>query len=353
MVAITLQRGYTFQEGEKIEAAKLNQLGAPAVNVVGALTSAAIGTGAVNTVHLATDAVTTPKILDLNVTTGKLADGAATTVKVADDAITPPKLDPTAQFAINGESRGLMANWVNSTTVRIRCDEIILKTSGGDCVILGSVDETIDITADGAGGLDTGEPAAGWYYHWLIYNPTTSDVAGLLSTSASAPTLPSGYTYRALIGAVRRNSSNLFEQFLQRGRNVVVPWTSLFTAKTLTSATWTAWGDTAADAANTVAPPIATRLHAVLGASTAASTPPCAAIATFLPGSGMSALGAQAVVVALSDKVLYSLKAGVPVSVMLPLQTERSGSSIFEWVLYLTCTDNTANYGMAAVGYDL
>ena len=44
---------------------------------------------------------------------------------------------------------------------------------------------------------------------WVIYNGTT--VAGLLSTSASAPTLPSGYTYKARVGWVRTDgSSNLW-----------------------------------------------------------------------------------------------------------------------------------------------
>jgi hypothetical protein len=81
---------------------------------------------------------------------------------------------------------------------------------------------TVDITQSGANGLDTGSEAANtWYFIWLIYNPTTGTLAGLLSTSNSSPTMPSGYTEKRRIGAVRNDSSSNLLRFVQFGRKVL------------------------------------------------------------------------------------------------------------------------------------
>lgn len=61
-----------------------------------------------------------------------------------------------------------------------------------------------------------GEAPNTWYYIWVIYNGST--VASLLSTSATAPTMPSGYTFKALMGAVFNNSSSNLEKILKVGR---------------------------------------------------------------------------------------------------------------------------------------
>ena len=67
----------------------------------------------------------------------------------------------------------------------------------------------INSGTSGANGLDTGSLAAStWYYLYLIYNGTT--VAGLMSASSSAPTLPSGYTYSSLIGVALTDGSKNF-----------------------------------------------------------------------------------------------------------------------------------------------
>lgn len=97
---------------------------------------------------------------------------------------------------------------------------------------------TVDITASGANGLDTGAEAADtWYYLWLIFNPTTEVVAGLLSTSPTSPTMPSGYTKKRLISAVR-NVSTDFNAFLQRDNFVDANVRVLFTGIALPSASW-------------------------------------------------------------------------------------------------------------------
>lgn len=61
-----------------------------------------------------------------------------------------------------------------------------------------------------AGGLDTGARAAStWYHIYIIYNPTTLVTDALLSLSATTPTMPSGYTKKRMIGAIRTGVTNL------------------------------------------------------------------------------------------------------------------------------------------------
>jgi hypothetical protein len=81
---------------------------------------------------------------------------------------------------------------------------------------------TVDITTIGAAnGLDGGSEASDtWYYLFLIKNPATGAVAGLLSASSTSPTLPSGYTKKRLIGAVRNDGSSNFLPFIQAGKRV-------------------------------------------------------------------------------------------------------------------------------------
>lgn len=100
-------------------------------------------------------------------------------------------------------------------------DEILLKDANGNPFVAAAVAVTVDVTASGVNGLDTGAEAANtWYYLWVIYNGTT--VASLLSLSATAPTLPAGYTFKALAGVVQNNGSSNFTPFRQSDRTVWV-----------------------------------------------------------------------------------------------------------------------------------
>ncbi len=71
--------------------------------------------------------------------------------------------------------------------------------------------------------LDTGTLAGNtWYYVWIIYNPTTTTVAGLVSASSTTPTLPSGYTFCAMVGAIVTQALSPFYMLhtLQQGRQL-------------------------------------------------------------------------------------------------------------------------------------
>ena len=64
------------------------------------------------------------------------------------------------------------------------------------------------VEGDAAGGLDTGSVAADTTYHmFAIWNPTTETADFLFSTSATSPTLPSGYTKQKRIAALRTDGS--------------------------------------------------------------------------------------------------------------------------------------------------
>ena len=60
----------------------------------------------------------------------------------------------------------------------------------------------------GAGGLDTGTVANDtWYYTWLIMRSDTGVVDALFSLSSTAPTMPTNYDRKQLIGPVRRGTA--------------------------------------------------------------------------------------------------------------------------------------------------
>lgn len=137
------------------------------------------------------------------------------------------------------DANGLLSGWLNPSSIRdiardlivmnnstnptyqidIDASDIITQDSGGNNYMVSSVNLTANITVSGANGLDTGSEAGStWYYVWVIYNGTT--VASLLSTSATAPTMPSGYTYKAKVGSVRNDASSNFSVFHKRGQRV-------------------------------------------------------------------------------------------------------------------------------------
>lgn len=110
-----------------------------------------------------------------------------------------------------------------NASVTVTADEVSLENSSNAYVTMRSVSLTINSQGSGANGLDTGSLAADtWYAVYVIYNPTTVTTAGLISTSATAPTLPAGYTFKARIGWIRTDSSadKYPLGFTQKGKEV-------------------------------------------------------------------------------------------------------------------------------------
>ena len=83
----------------------------------------------------------------------------------------------------------------------ITADSVILENASGEVSKVSSVSLTLDATTTGVNALDTGSLAAEKpYYVWIISNGTTT--ASVASLSGTSPTLPSGYTYKARVGAI-------------------------------------------------------------------------------------------------------------------------------------------------------
>jgi hypothetical protein len=107
-----------------------------------------------------------------------------------------------------------------NTKLDITADQIVLQDAGGNSYTANTVSGTIDFGTTGANGLDTSTQASStWYYGYVIAKPDGT-VAVLGSTSATAPTMPAGYTFKALVTAARSDGSTHFLPYRQFGNRV-------------------------------------------------------------------------------------------------------------------------------------
>lgn len=143
-------------------------------------------------------------------------------IRMADAAQADGWRDVPAAFATgSGKRIAARSNAVTPVSkIDITADELIVRNAAGLAKRLDTVSVTIDIAVAGANGLDTGaEAASTWYYGWVVAKDDGT-VAGLLSTSSSAPTLPAGYTFKALVSAVRNDGSSNFIAYRQFGNEI-------------------------------------------------------------------------------------------------------------------------------------
>jgi hypothetical protein len=109
------------------------------------------------------------------------------------------------------------SNTIYASKVDIDADELVVKTSAGFKKLLTNVNETCDMAVSGVDGRQAGlsESANTTYIIHVIYNPTTDTISSLFSDSATAPTLPAGYTYFKPVGFCRNDSSQDIYRFKQ------------------------------------------------------------------------------------------------------------------------------------------
>jgi hypothetical protein len=124
--------------------------------------------------------------------------------------------------------------------VTITADGLLLFDSDGAVKRFPTFNETPDIAATGANGLDVGSSAANTWYHIFAIGKEDGTDAGLFSLSATAPTMPSGYTYKGYVGAVRNDGSDQFVNFHQRGNYVAVDGSHLNALSAGTATSYTA-----------------------------------------------------------------------------------------------------------------
>lgn len=95
-------------------------------------------------------------------------------------------------------------------TCAYTADQVVMQTAGGTARVVNSLSATLNLATTNAvnGRESPGTDAGGWWYVYAISNGTTNGV--WLAASATAPTLPSGYTYYARIGVAYNNGVALF-----------------------------------------------------------------------------------------------------------------------------------------------
>lgn len=116
-----------------------------------------------------------------------------------------------------GYVRGFVTSWTSVSSVTIGIGDCRSSDNLTDIVL--AVPAVVDITASGAGGLDTGVEAANtWYYpHIIADSAGVNPVRGLLSASALAPVLPVGYDRFRRVGSVRNTAGSNFRPFATSG----------------------------------------------------------------------------------------------------------------------------------------
>ena len=126
--------------------------------------------------------------------------------------------------SVQGSFKNLVASATGTTAVlSVSADELVVENAAHAYLTLRSLALTASTgSASGvANSLDTGAWAySTWYNTFVIWNGTTA--ALLWSLSATAPTLPSGYTYFARVGTIRTPSATNYNPlgFQQYGRRV-------------------------------------------------------------------------------------------------------------------------------------
>ncbi|HET8689614.1 MAG TPA: hypothetical protein VFM18_23635 [Methanosarcina sp.] len=106
-----------------------------------------------------------------------------------------------------------------SGIVNVTADELVLSTGAGLYKLVQNVIVAPNTLVSGFNGLDTGAAATQtWYSVWVVSDGAA--VYGLLSLSATAPSLPAGY-YKARVGWVRTDSANRYPiSFIQYNNKV-------------------------------------------------------------------------------------------------------------------------------------
>jgi len=181
------------------------------------------------------------------------------TLYYTDDAGTDTQLGTGGGFT-QGQIDGLALSWVDVSTVQIGIGLARDSADAANIELTGT--QNVDITASGINGLDTGSEATStWYSVWVVAG--ASGTGGLLSTSATSPTLPAGYDVsKRRIGWIYNHSDNDIQAFIQTGtgRDRTNWWneTGANYMKILDSGNGTSWS--VVDAANRV-PTTASQLN--------------------------------------------------------------------------------------------
>lgn len=119
-----------------------------------------------------------------------------------------------------GQAVDMVVTVTANSSLSVSASSVTMYSIGLDLRTKRNVSLTLDPSVTGANGRDAGsEPTNAWMAVYVIYNPTTDTVAGLLSTDFSyGATWPSGYTFAARVGSVYNDVSGNLWRTTQRGK---------------------------------------------------------------------------------------------------------------------------------------
>jgi len=181
--------------------------GVPAAVQDGTVASASLAAGSVGTTALAASAVTYAKIQNLTNATllGNNSGSAAapSEITLGTNMSFSGTTIQSLPAMVPGAYKNLSIKVATNTTVACASDYVAL-TDGTNFLTVAVGSGTINMGTSGAlNTLDTGTIAAAtWYAIWAIAKADGSLPGYLASTSFTAPTMPSGYTLKARVGAV-------------------------------------------------------------------------------------------------------------------------------------------------------
>lgn len=169
-----------------------------------------------------------------------------------------------------------------SAVVSVTADELTLASALPAHRSVQAVSLSINSASVGANGLDAGTLAAStWYSVWVAWNGTTT--IGLLSLSATSPTLPPGYTHKARVGWVRTDgSANKYPLgFKQSGRLAQYAVSASGNVTALPIMASGVAGNTstpvyAAVSVSSFAPPTSAKIHTTVTQTTSGASASCA-----------------------------------------------------------------------------
>lgn len=133
-------------------------------------------------------------------------------------------MTPIATLPVAGGFKNLKIIVTSDSNVTVTADALTLEDTGGEVYRATTVNVSAsNLTLGAVNGLDVAPLAiSSWYAVWVIYNPTTNTLGALISLSATAPTMPSGYTFKARVSWVRTDATASpnckFHRTLQYGR---------------------------------------------------------------------------------------------------------------------------------------
>lgn len=146
-----------------------------------------------------------------------LAAGSVTNSILGAGSVTGDKISTGGPGSRNASYSNLVVQVTSNTAWTVTADEIIVEDSSNTYKTLRAVSLTGGIATSGANGLDTGAEASNTWYYVFVIAKSDGTTATLISTSSTAPTMPTGYTYKARVGAIRNDGSSNLYRIIQYG----------------------------------------------------------------------------------------------------------------------------------------